>query len=70
MNQAFLGKMRALRKEQKITLSELADKLSVSKAYVSMIETGRRSLDYKMAIGIADILGCKPDEVFYNDFMK
>ena len=44
-------------------------KLNVSKAYLSMIETGKRSLDYKMAISMANIFDVKPDDIFFDDII-
>lgn len=70
MNVARLEKFRTLRKEKGMNLEEVARKLRVSKAYVSMIETGKRSLDYEMAIQMAQIFHIRPDEIFFDDIMK
>ena len=70
MNQARLAKFRVLRKEKGLNLEDIAKKLKVSKAYLSMIETGKRSLDYEMAIQMARIFDVKPDDVFFEDVIK
>lgn len=70
MKTAKLSKFRALRKEKGLNLDDVARALSVSKAYVSMIETGKRSLDYEMAIQMANLLDEKPDEIFFEDIVK
>ena len=43
MTTPFGAKLRELRKERGVTLVELADALGVSQAYLSALETGRRS---------------------------
>ncbi len=70
MNQARLSKFRFLRKEKGLNLEDIARELNVSKAYVSMIETGKRSLDYEMAIQMAKIFDIRPDELFFDDIIK
>ncbi len=70
MNQARLAKFRFLRKEKGLNLEDIARELNVSKAYISMIETGKRSLDYQMAIQMAGIFDVKPDELFFDDVVK
>lgn len=70
MKIAKLTKFRELRKQQGINLGMVAKQLNVSKAYISMVETGRRSLDYEMAISMAKMLKSHPDELFYEDMTK
>lgn len=70
MKTAKLTKFRELRKQQGINLDMVAKQLNVSKAYISMVETGRRSLDYEMAISMAKMLKSHPDELFYEDMTK
>lgn len=69
MNEARLLKFRCMRKERGLNLDTIAKKLNVSKAYLSMIETGKRSLDYKMAISMANIFDVKPDDIFFDDII-
>lgn len=70
MNAARLAKFRFLRKEKGMNLEDIARELHVSKAYISMIETGKRSLDYEMAIQMAGLFDVRPDEVFFEDIAK
>lgn len=67
MKKAKLAKFRDLRKKKGINLEKVAKKLNVSKAYISMVETGKRSLDYLMAINMAKMLATTPDELFLDD---
>lgn len=59
-----------LRKEKKMTMSTMADKLNITPAYYCQLETKKKRLSYDMAIRIAKILDLKPDEVFYEDERK
>lgn len=70
MKKAKLAKFRELRKKKGINLDTVAKELNVSKAYVSMVETGKRSLDYQMAINMARIFNSTPDELFLDDMNK
>ena len=70
MKKAKLAKFRDLRKKKGINLDTIARELNVSKAYVSMVETGKRSLDYQMAINMAKIFDSTPDELFLDDMNK
>lgn len=69
MNKAKLAKFREIRKQKGLNLEDIASKLNVSKAYVSMMETGKRSLDYLMAIKMAEIFDRKPDDIFFEDLV-
>ncbi|MBS6441821.1 MAG: helix-turn-helix transcriptional regulator [Coprobacillus sp.] len=53
-----------------MNLEDIAKELHVSKAYISMIETGKRSLDYEMAIQMAGLFDVRPDDVFFEDIAK
>ncbi len=70
MNKAKLVKFRDMRKKKGLNLGDIAEVLQVSKAYVSMMETGKRSLDYKMAIKMASIFDVRPDDLFYEDVIS
>ena len=70
MNVARLSKFRCMRKERGLNLDDIAKMLNVSKAYISMIETGKRSLDYEMAISMASIFNVKPDDIFLDDLIN
>ena len=70
MKETFGQRFYRLRKARGLTQEDIAKKLKVSKAYLSMIETGKRSLDYEMAIQMARIFDVKPDDVFFEDVIK
>lgn len=67
MKKAKLAKFRDLRKKKGINLEKVAKELNVSKAYISMVKTGKRSLDYLMAINMAKMFATTPDELFLDD---
>ncbi|MGI6714086.1 MAG: helix-turn-helix transcriptional regulator [Bacilli bacterium] len=67
MKKVYLETLRKLRKAHKMTLESLAKKINISKAYLSMIETGKRTLDYQLAVKIAAVFKLKPDQIFYQD---
>ena len=52
---SFADRMKELRKEQKMTQDELADKLGISRSTVGMYEQGRREPDFEMLDMVADI---------------
>ena len=55
------------RKNRKITLEMLSESLGISKSYLSLIEKGKRSLSYNLAVKIANYLEMTPDELFLDD---
>ena len=63
-------KMERYLRSNKILFSLVAEKLGISKAFYCQIENGSRKLSYEMAVKIADIFNCKPDNLFYNDFIQ
>lgn len=46
--ETFASRMKELRKEQKMTQEELAEKLGISRSAVGMYEQGRREPDFEM----------------------
>ena len=60
-------KLRQIRKEKKLTMKEMAEKLKISKAYYSQIENQKRKLSYEMAFKISNIFSKKPDKIFYDE---
>lgn len=52
---SFADRMKELRKEQKMTQDELADKLGISRSTVGMYEQGRREPDFEMLDMTADV---------------
>ncbi len=63
-------KLKQTRQEKGYTTKYMAEKLGISKPFYSQIENNKRSLSYKMAVKIADILKTKPDRLFYDDFKE
>ena len=61
-------KLREIRKKKKYTMDYMSQKLRISKAYYSQIETGKKKLSYPLAVAIADILKKKPNQIFYEDY--
>ena len=59
-----------LRKKNKISSTEMARKLGISKTFYWQIEHGERRLSYEMALKIANIFNLKPDDIFYKSFSK
>ena len=47
----------------KMTQTELARRIGVTRNYISMIETGERPLTDELRQKIAVALGCKPEEL-------
>lgn len=53
--ETFASRMRELRKEQKMTQDELAERLGISRSAVGMYEQGRREPDFEMLDLVADV---------------
>ena len=64
------NKLKQLRKMNKYTTKEMAEKLNISKPFYSQLENKKRRLSYEMAIKIADIFELKPDDIFYENMKK
>lgn len=56
------------RKKKNLTCKDMAEKLKISKPFYWQLENCKRRLSYQMAVRIADILGTKPDKLFYEEF--
>lgn len=67
MNNKRLVKLINLRKNQGLTMQDMAKQLNICASYYCQIELGNRNLYYKMAKQIANIFKMKPDELFYED---
>ena len=59
-------KLKALRKEKKLKISDIADMLSITPAYYCQLENKKRRLFYDMAIKISKVFDMKPDDIFYK----
>ncbi len=66
----FAEKLKALRKSQKLTQQELANRLGVAKSVVSYYESGNRFPSYDVLIKIAHIFHVTTDYLLDVDKVK
>lgn len=59
-------KIRQLMAEKGITGKELAEKAGVTESMMSYIAKGLRSPSVEVLVRIANVLGCKVDELIIN----
>lgn len=64
----ILCRIRALRKEKKLTQEELAEKLGISRQSIISVEAGKSIPSLSLAIQIADLFNKAIEEVFSCDF--
>ena len=65
-----MEKLKDLRLQNKFTNQFMADILGISKPYYWQLEHDQKRLSYDMAIKIANIFHLKPDELFYEEFIR
>lgn len=65
-----MEKLKDLRLQNKFTNQFMADMLGISKPYYWQLEHDQKRLSYDMAIKIANIFHLKPDELFYEEFIR
>lgn len=65
-----MEKLREYREKNNYTYQTMADFLNISKTFYWQIENKKRRLSYEMAVRIAAIFNLKPDDLFYEDFIK
>lgn len=58
------NRLEELRKRQRLTQEELANKLEVSRQTISSIENGRYNPSLLLAFRIADVFSVKIEEIF------
>lgn len=63
-----MNKLKELRKINKLTCQDIANRLNISKCFYWQIENSKRKLSYEMAVRIAKIFNKKPDDIFYEDY--
>ena len=63
-------KLKELRKKKKLTTTDMAEKLGISKPFYCQLENQTRRLSYDMAVKIANVFHVKPDSIFYHDHVK
>ena len=56
-------KLRELRKKKGLSQCTLADKLGVSKSYISHLECGRRQMGLDLLRKYASVMSMKPEEI-------
>lgn len=60
-----VDKLKKVRKQNEITIYEMASKLDITPSYYSQLENKKRKLYYDQAFKIADIFNLKPDDLFF-----
>lgn len=65
-----LKTLRLLRKNNKLTTTDMAIKLGMSQSMYSYIEIGKKRLSYNAAVNIANIFNTTPDKIFYENFKQ
>ena len=60
-----MNKLKAFRKERKLTQTELAARSGISQRYIAFIESGDRTPSLNSALRIADVLGRSVEEIFF-----
>ncbi|AVX21638.1 putative transcriptional regulator [Carboxydocella sporoproducens DSM 16521] len=55
------------RKALGMTQEELASILKISRPYLSDLENGKYNVSGKLMLKIANALGCKVEEIFFDD---
>lgn len=65
-----MSKLRQYRIKHNYSCQYMADKLNISKSFYWQIENNKRRLSYETALKIADIFKMKPDNLFYEDYVK
>ena len=58
------SKLKLARERKGLTQEELANKINISRAYLSHIESGNHGPSLKVAVKIAKELGMKVEELF------
>ena len=57
-------RVKQLREERGITQKDLAERIKISEFHMNRIENGKRGLNVKLAIQIAEELGVTIDDIF------
>lgn len=64
----IMVELKNRRKKKNLTCKDMAEQLKISKPFYWQLENKKRRMSYEMAVKIADILGTKPDKLFYDEF--
>lgn len=65
-----MNKLKEIRKQNKYSYQDMADKLNISKTFYWQIENNQRRLSYDMSMKIARVFNMKPDDIFYKDMLE
>ncbi len=65
-----MNKLQQYRKKYNYSCQDMANKLNISKSFYWQIENYKRRLSYEAALKIAKIFKLKPDNIFYEDYIK
>lgn len=65
-----MNKLQQYRKRYNYSCQDMADILNISKSFYWQIENNKRRLNYDTALKIAKIFKMKPDNLFYDDYLK
>ena len=63
----YKSNLKIYRKDKNLTQSELAEKVGVTKDYISMIERGKKNPGIFLAKRIAVVLNSTIDEIFFEN---
>ena len=59
-----MNNLRKLREAANMSQTELAASVGISQRFVAFIEKGDKKPSLKTAINLADVLGCKVEDIF------
>ncbi len=65
-----MEKLKYLRNKNKLSHRQMGELLGISKTFYWQLENDFRKLSYERAIDIASIFKLKPDDIFYDEFVK
>ena len=60
-------RLRAIREEKAISLSQLAEKTGYSKSFISQVEKNKTSPSISSLLSITDALGINPQELLHRE---
>ena len=65
-----MNKLKQYRIKNNYSCQDMANKLNISKSFYWQIENGKRRLNYDIALKISMIFKLKPDNLFYDEYLK
>lgn len=67
MKKSRYSTLTKLRKQNHLSMVDIANQLDISTAYYCQLETKKKRLSYEMAIRIANVFHLMPDDIFFDD---